>query len=299
MTGTMAPDEFHEQLARELADGPSDHDLRTPVARDLARGHRLLRRRRYAAVGAAAVLVVAGAGVALARPASTDRASGDGLTAAERLRTDQDLLRACREGNQAPADTEAIFGSGAPSVEVAERTTYQVLLALQSADGNYWADCFVSLTESEFRSGIQAHSTTGSTPDFSYGSGPGCGLVDGRADTDCDTFEVSYVDRRPAEVASVEVVLGNGETVRRRTHDGFVVLNYLGSLPDGMALTARGHLHRAFKPIRRITFLDRTGTPIAAEAMDGSGAGIDHDEVDGLPTLRAFPSLSGGSPSDP
>lgn len=45
------------------------------------------------------------------------------------------------------------------------------------------------------------------------------------------------------------------------------------------------------QPIDRVTYLDAAGEPIAAEAFDGSGSGPDRDKIDGLPRLRAFPSL--------
>ena len=48
-----------------------------------------------------------------------------------------------------------------------------------------------------------------------------------------------------------------------------------------------------FQALARITFLDAAGDPIAAQSLDGSGTGEDHEKIGDLPTLSAFPGTYG------
>ena len=60
--------------------------------------------------------------------------------------------------------------------------------------------------------------------------------------------------------------------------------------PDGMEL---GEMGPQVTPLRRVTFLDAAGDPIAAEVLDGTGGGPDGEKVKGLPSITAYPGLRG------
>jgi hypothetical protein len=159
------------------------------------------------------------------------------------------------------------------------------MLAIEAADGQHWADCFINLESAEFASGMTVYDASGRSTDTSYSFGSGCGLVDGDVDESCTTFVVSWVDRLPSSVAAVRFDLYDGTSPTVAAEDGYVVLNHLGQDPAGVG---ESDLRQ---PIERVTYLDAAGEPIAAQAMDGSGTGPDRERVDGLPLLSAFPSL--------
>jgi hypothetical protein len=201
--------------------------------------------------------------------------------------SDADLLDSCRHGNQGDVATEKIFGSGTPEVKAVSRNPHQVILAVESADGEHWAECFIHLQTAEFASGMTVYESTGRSTGTSFSYGGGCGLVDGDVDPTCTTFVLSWVDRLPRAVASVRFDLYDGTSPTVPSADGYVVLNHRGLLPGGPSAADDMFASQ----IQRVTYLDAAGTPLAAQAMDGSGTGPDHDKVDGLPGLRAFPSL--------
>jgi len=283
---TMSPEEFHDLMVAATTPEPAQGS----VASDVAFGRRLLRRRRAVAAVGTAAAVVAMAGTAWAVVPGGGSSSSAPIASAHDgpPTTDRALLDSCRSGNQSFRATRAVFGAGEPTVEAVSRTEHQVIAALESADGDYWAECFVHLDSQEFASGMTVWPSAGQNRDSSYSSGPGCGLVDGHVDPGCRTFSVDWVDRRPAEVAAVEFVTADGRSTTVRSHDGYIVFNYLGTLPPGRSADPMD-----LQPIRTITFLDASGTPIAAEAQDGSGTGPDHERVGDLPSIREYPGLRG------
>ena len=280
---SMNPTDFHDLLDSALAEVPLQdrHDA------DVAAGRRRLRRRTWLATAGAAAVVVATVGAVSAvagldlRPGSDHGSSPVAQAPSSR----GDLLDSCRDGNQGEQDTQAIFGSGTPTVEAVSRNSHQVMLAIEAADGRHWADCFIHLDSAEFASGMTVYDAGGRSTDTSYSFGSGCGLVDGDVDESCTTFVVSWVDRLPSSVAAVRFDLYDGTSPTVAAEDGYVVLNHLGQDPAGVG---ESDLRQ---PIERVTYLDAAGEPIAAQAMDGSGTGPDHERVDGLPLLSAFPSL--------
>ena len=154
----------------------------------------------------------------------------DGTLFADAPRTDAALLDKCSNGNSSDDATGLVFGAGDPTVESVMRNAHQVRLALESADGKYWGDCFVNLDSQEFSSGLTVYPIGGRRSSLEYGSGPGCGLVDGDTDPTCTTFWTSWVDRRPAEVAAAKVVTANGVTTTVPSRNGYLVFNYLGDV---------------------------------------------------------------------
>jgi hypothetical protein len=293
---SMSPQEFQDLMISATTPEPPQGD----VGSDVAVGRRLLRRRRArVALGtAAAVVGIAGTAWAVA-PGSDSAADRGGMpvappkSAPAAPATDGSLLERCHDGNQSHEASAAIFGAGQPSVKAVSRTEHQVIAAIESGDGSHWAECFVHLDSQEFASGMTVYDGSGTSTSTSYSSGPGCGLVDGGVDHTCSTWVVSWVDRLPAEVAAVRFETGDGRSTEVPSRDGYVVLNYQAPLPDGTRLDAGGSV-RGLVPITRVTYLDGDGSPIAAEAMDGSGTGPDHVNVGDLPRLSAFPALRAG-----
>ena len=290
-TSTRTVDELEAGLR---GDGALDHlggpDL-DRIRRE-GRRHRLTRRAGGTAAGLTAAAAVAG--IALGGQSLLDREPVEPDRAASAPRTDDELLEQCRNGNQSDEYTELLFGSGTPVIKAEGRTSHKISLAIESADGKTWGDCFIHLDNQEFASGIEVYPTAGETMSSSMSYGPGCGLVDGGIDPSCTTFSVSKVERRPLEVAAVEFVTADGETTTVRTQDGYYVFEYLGDLPPGTTMNSGG-LPMRFEPVQRITFLDESGTPIAAEAQDGSGTGPDRNRIGDLPLLTAYP-VQGGDP---
>ncbi|MFC4787175.1 hypothetical protein ACT8ZV_22050 [Nocardioides sp. MAHUQ-72] len=291
---SMTPEKFHDLMVAAVTPEPPQGE----VAADVAVGRRLLRRRRAVVTlgSAAAVVAIAGTAWAVApgSDSATDRGGAPvvtGPTSQDVPRTDAALLEQCRDGNQSDRATAAVFGSGDPVVKAVSRTAHQVILAIESGDGSHWAECFVHLDSQEFASGMTVYDASGRSADTSYSSGGGCGLVDGEVDPSCTKFSVSWVDRRPAAVAAVEFVTGDGRTTTVESRDGYIVLNHLGDVPPGASTDP---MAMDYQPIERITFLDAAGKPIAAEAMDGSGTGPDHERVGDLPSIRAYPGLRSG-----
>ena len=256
------------------------------------RRHRLTRRAGGTAAGLAAAAAVAG--IVLGGQSLLDQESPDSDRVAVAPRTDEALLEQCRNGNQSEEYTELLYGSGTPVIKAQGRTSHKISLAIESADGKTWGDCFIHLDDQEFASGIEVHPTAGEAMGSSMSYGPGCGLVDGETDPSCTTFSVSKVERRPLEVAAVEFVTADGVTTTVRTQDGYYAFEYLGDLPPGTAMTGEG-LPMRFEPVQRITFLDNSGAPIAAEAQDGSGTGPDRNRIGDLPLLTTYP-VQGGDP---
>lgn len=289
---SMTPHDFHALLDEAVAHAPLTRGIET----DVAAGRRLLRRRRTltAAGTALAAVVVAGSLQAFTGGGPSVRDARDlpvaGSPTTLPATAAAELLRQCRDGNQSSRATAAIFDAGDAVVRAQVRTEHQVILAIEAGDGAHWAECFVHLDRAEFKAGMTVYDASGTATDNGYTFGPGCGLVDGQGDPGCATWTISTVDRLPAEVAAVRYDLGDGASTTVVSQDGYVVLNHLATLPAGASVDEMGQTH-GFDPLTRITYLDGSGRPIAAQAEDGSGSGPDHERVDGLPLLRDYPSL--------
>ena len=111
--------------------------------------------------------------------------------------------------------------------------------------------------------------------------------MDASAFDTCRTWFASTVDRLPAAVAAVRYEPGR----RPRGHgadaeDGFVVLNVLGSVPDGVTSDvtewASGCVTSTRSP--RSPTWTPPGSPSRPRAADAPA---------GLPKLKAYPSLKG------
>jgi hypothetical protein len=283
----MNPDTFHDLLDRATQDPPPP----PAPGNELGVGRIRLRRRRAATAvaGVLSTVVVVGGGLAVTGDASPDRAE-DPVATAPRAGDDQALLDSCRHGNQSDRATSAMFGTGSPVVKNVVRTDYQIVAALESADGKYWAECWVHLLSAEFSSGMTvypsdpgAQSKGVESLGTSYSLGPGCGLVDDDLDPSCHTWFLEWVDRLPAEVGSVRFRLADGTSVTAAAQDGYVVLNTLHDIGEAVTYDAQDGIDVGV-PIRSIEYLDGSGAPIARQ---GPG------HADGLPRLSAYRSLRG------
>ena len=282
---TMTPTEFEERYAEALSGRPA----MPRETDDVARGRRLLRRRRLA--GTASAL-----GIALVLGGTTYAVSGGRAThtqpppsAIGKPVDTRTLLRDCRNGNAGKAGVAALFGSGTPIVRALSRVPGHADAALSSRDGRYWAQCSVrSDPQAEFHANMTVYANRGHQDVFESTEGSGCPFKGREPDPGCRTYYYSTIDHRPAAVAAVRFVMADGTTRTVRADHGYFAFSYVGAVPGG----------RSFDPMsgrplgtRRITFLDASGTPIAAEVQDGSGSGPDGENVAGLPRLGHYPSL--------
>lgn len=284
---TIPPNDFRDLLDSSLADEPPA----PPFERDLGAGRSRLRRRRLAtgAVSVLAVGALAGSAYSLGAGAS-DNQRGQDTTVAAPPDGAAEYLDKCRNGENSDKAVTAMFGAGAPTIEASTRTEHQVTLALLAADGKHWAECWINLQAQEFSSGMTVHAANGRSTQLGSSFGTGCGLVDGELDSNCSRFTATWVDRLPEQVAAVEFRTGDGESTVVRSKNGFVVFEYLGTLPAGASSDPSTWMED-FHPVTRITYLDASGAPLAADAMDGSGSGEERNRVGSLPTLKKYPSL--------
>jgi hypothetical protein len=211
--------------------------------------------------------------------------------------SDSQIVDACRQAPEQEPGIAAMYDPGLPSVVTSAVSGFEVVAVLESADGAYWADCAVARVRQEFSATMSVWdaagpATTGLGLRASVGYGPGCPPTE-TLDTDenCGTFHVSWVDRLPDPVAAVRFDLTGGQDVTVEAVDGFVLLNHVGPLPDGVDMTSSG-LPDDFAPLTRITYLDAAGTELAALALDDF-SGTVSQPVDGLPSLDTYPPLRG------
>lgn len=285
----MNPDIFRDLLDRATDQAPPPPALGAEVAE----GRRRLFRRRLgsAIAGGVTAVVVIGGGLAVAAGDDPGHAQ-DPVAQAPRADDQAALLESCRNGNQSKGATDDVFGAGTPVVKNVVETDFQIVLALESADGAYWGQCWIHLLSAEFGSGMTVYPSDPTVQDegvssvgTSYTVGGGCGLVDGDLPPQCTTWFVQWVDRLPSEVAAVRFELADGTTTTVVAQDGYVVLNVLNEIAGKVTYDPESGTDVRVA-ITRIFYLDPTGAPIAAQ---GSG----DRPLDGLPPLTAYPSIRG------
>ena len=291
MTRELTPEEFRAALDTDLRAPAEERPVAVSVEADVEAGRRLLRRRRVvsgALTAAAATVVVAGLGVTGVLTAD-DPGEDRPVTVAWSA---QEVRDACLAGQS--EETGVMTAGGGPKVAAFESNRLWTMAALASADGRYWAECFVSHDgRNEFHSVMTVHRSTGRAAGVGWGSGGGCPKTDsGEVDRGCRQFSLRWVDRVPPVVAAVRFETNDGATHEVRSVDGFVVLNVLGPLPEGVEVDRYGGTGR-WQPIHQVTYLDPSGEPLAAQRFDGTGAGPDGNRVDDLPPLAAYPSHRG------
>ncbi len=283
---TLTPERLKDGLDAALRGEPPH----APLATDLAAGRRRLRRQRtlQLAAGSVALVTVLGAtyGLVSGNSPQTARDLG-GLTASAPPSDDvAALVEACRHGENTPEAIRQMFGAGAPTAAAVAQGPEQARLALLALDGAHWANCYVDLTgEAEFSASMEVWSTTGTSTDL-------LSTVSMCQEAECDEYSGTWVDRLPPEVARVDFTLADGTVQRVPTTDGFVAVVYQGKLrkpvtkdgPDDYAIESG---------LIRVDYVAADGTVLAAQAMDGTGAGEDGERIAGLPLLKEYPSLRG------
>lgn len=206
--------------------------------------------------------------------------------------TVSEVVAQCAESSEMSEQQRTmIFGSGTPELMASATTVVRTHAALRSADGRYWADCMLrNDTGGEFQSAITVYSTERTRPaGMTYGTGPGCPVEPGDSFADCRTYDLTIVDRRPAEVAKVEAVLADGTTASALTHDTYFVLNATGSLPDGKTFGSKGG-PRNIHYLRSMAFYDANGRLLGRQDFTRPTRDENGEELD---ELADWPSLAG------
>jgi len=285
---TMSPTKFHELLSDAMATEPPPGD----VDGDIRLGQRRLRISRVRRAAAGAVVGVAAVCLATTLRTVPAEVGPDGSDRWD----DASMLQACRDGSHPPRAGEVMFGkpgesAAPPVVKASSRTDFAIILALESADGRHWAECTINLKSPSFGSNMDVY-RNGSTARLPLTSAPGCPPTD-RGFESCRQFFVSVVDRRPTVVAAMQVTTADGVTTTVPSRDTYLVFAYRGDLLADGAMKTQG-LSQYFFPIRRVTFLNATGEPIAASVTTRRQGAPRLDEwhgVSGLPGLAAYPAL--------
>jgi len=201
-----------------------------------------------------------------------------------------DLAARCAEAEMDDRTRAEVFAGEAPRVVASVPGEVETVAVLAAADGEHWAVCSVRHDAgAEFSVIVEGFSDDPAPQGFQWGMAPGCSTPGGADYTGCDSFRVGHVDRLPPAVAAVDYLLADGRRVRTPTVDGFTVLNHTGQLPDGTRMTARG-LPELFQPLLQVSYLDAQGRVIAAQRLDGAGAGEEGERVGDHPLLGAYPS---------
>jgi hypothetical protein len=285
VTRLLSPEEFSSVLDRVLRQQVEDRPAAEAVADDVRVGRRLLRRRRATQ---AVVSIAAAAAVIATLPAATSLLDGDPDESftADRTWTAAQVREACLGGNQSERDTDLMSARGGPVVAAFESNALWTMAALESGDGGHWAECFISHDSgNEFTSGMTVYRAAGNQNGISFGTGTGCPKTpEGEVDRDCRHFSVRWVDRLPAQIATVRFETNDGVIRHVPTEHGFVVFNPLGDLPPDVSIDRYGGTGR-WRPIHRVTYLDAADEPLASQYLDGAGKGPDGERVDGLPPL--------------
>jgi hypothetical protein len=285
----MTPESFQDLLDQATEEPPP---APAPGA-EVAEGRRRLLRRRLgsAVAGAVAAAVVVGGALAVTTGADPGHAE-DPVAEAPRADNQASLLDSCRDGNQSRDATQAVFGPGTPLVKNVVQTDFEIVLALESADGAHWGACWIHLLSAEFGSGMSVYPSDPTVQDqgvssegTSYTTGGGCALVDGDLPAECPMWFVQWVDRLPSAVAAVRFELADGTTTTVPSRDGYVILNVLDPVAGAVSYDPEDGLE-VVDAIPRIYYLDAAGDPIAAQ---DSG----RPQLDGLPPLSAYPSIRG------
>lgn len=279
------PDGLYRLFVAAMADEPPPpHAQQQLVAceRGLKRRRRRLAALAAAAAVAAAVLVPAALG-------DSDEPDQSPVDRSKGL-TPEAMIATCRKGNQSDRATNAIFGSGTPEVRLSGTVAEMMSVVLMSANGQYWADCFINLYDgAEFTSGMTVYPAGGErrAKGFGYSSGFTCKDLDGPPSPPCRTFMVDYVDRVAEEVAAVSFDTADGNTTTVNAVGGFILFAYRGLVPEGYPTTESvGARHPRW--LTRVTYLDETGEALAAEKLGDSR--LERRRVAGLPLLEAYPA---------
>ena len=309
----MDPSELGERLHRAFGAEPP-HD---PVAADLARGRRRLRRHRASvALGGLAVATVV-SGAALAVPGVLPGATDVGPAAGGQM-SDRTIVATCmRKENvlhldargRSVSEEAALRLLGEPRLVTTAATDLRTEATLLSDDGRFWGRCqFANRPEAGVKNAMGVFATDvgrGAEPagnaahDQVVATHEGDGeeapqlevpclgyLSDGdraAADARCPEFTMYWNDRRPAEVAAVRIVTPDGVSTWADVRRGYLSFAYTGDMtPRLAAQVARGDAPGA----RRVVFYDEAGEVLVDDRDPGQVP------ADGGLSILDFPSLA-------
>jgi hypothetical protein len=317
---TMHPADFAERLDASFRAEPPHRDVASDVA--LGR-RRLRRRRATVTLGAlTAVAVIAGVGSAVPTlfPGSESRPAE---VAADGEPSRAGIVSACMRAENVMArspwngsDQEAFALMGVPRLMTSAVSDNRVEATLLSEDGSRWGECQLGREpDNGVKSAMNIYPTDVSFPARRLGGVPAyephdeadprlegtatAGVPNGqvtcviaepeetpeyyRAASACPTFTLFWNDRRPAEVAAVEVVAPDGVSTWADVRGGYVSLAYTGVMTPKLAERVR----QGEQPVaRRVVFYDSSGEVLVDDRNPGKLP------QEGTISIANFPSLA-------
>ena len=282
--------DFKGAIDESFGGGPSHR----PIDERLRAGRRAVRRRRATLTGIAAL---ATAGIVGAASAVTG-----GVGAAQRelhpASNDGDTITACRNATPGSDTMDLFLASGTPTVLTRAAAGERITAVLLSADGQLWGDCRIDYSgDREDGAGITVYEmdpapgpNSGQTAGFGYEGGWDCHTVNELVSADCATISFSMMERRPEDVARVEVELVNGAKLNTRATRGFYAFEYRGTAPADLRPLNRDGRTKPFEDlVQRLQFFDADGALVAEQTADGVTPTRGVPRVSGLPLLTGTP----------
>ena len=285
---SMNTDEFRQRLEREFGNEPTQ----PPVAADLAAGQRRLRRKRMTTIGGglATLAALTAAAVGVSNLGETE--SGVRVAAGASLESKPDVLSICTNSSNASNAGKLVMFSpaaGDPELVTLSTSTLGASAIVRSGDGKTWADCFIrSDPGAEFSSGLRIYKVSKDEGFMGHAWGPGCPMIGDELEPGCDKFHVMWADRRPSQVARVEIETIDGVKTDADVAQGYLAFDYVGQLPEGYDIDADGMMMDV-EVFREITFYDAQGTVLARQDFTQQKYGRDGEEVE---PLDRYPSLT-------
>ena len=215
---------------------------------------------------------------------------------------------------------------GTPELMTRADTGQEVVATVRSEDGRFWGECYLPYGDrATYKHGISLFRTDVGFPSVevhgvrvyqpqdesdprlwgtdgspSPGLAVPCPVVDEREETQayqdaqaaCDRFAIVWADRRPPEVAGVEVHNPDGTVRRADVRDGY--LSYAYTAPMTPAVAARFRSGDTGLGDAAV-FLDGHGDVLARGGMSPRQAGPDSwpaSASEGTPALANYPSLA-------
>ncbi len=188
-----------------------------------------------------------------------------------------------RRQQQRRETTSLVFGAGDPrSSRHAHHAGTGCSLALESADGRYWA----RLLRDPRQPGVPLRHDglphRREATDLSSYAGPGCGLVDGEVDPTCPRSRPGSSTAARRRWSPRRWRPANGARRPCRSRNGYLVFEHLGGLPDGVEDRRGRRCPTDFRPCDGSS--SWTPTPSRSPRRpDGSGTGDGPTRTDRRP----------------
>ncbi len=214
----MNEQQLKDRLADLVADQPP---MRHGSPDDLRVGRRRLRRRRGAALAGTGTL--AAVGVALAVTTPWQGGTGVRFEPGPAAGPEPSVVERCTQVDNGALDA-ARFGAGSRVLTSQTSPSGEVAAVVVSADGTAWGSCLLFADKgAEFDGTAAAYPMATGRPGAGQQETSGMGFGRGH---------FWYVDRFPADVATVSVRLDADHTVRADAVDGFVAFAVDGTWLD-------------------------------------------------------------------